>query len=496
MQRDLVAGIDSSTQSCTIVLRRLEDGVVVAEARKPHPPTTPPRSEQPPEAWWQALVSAFGDLTAYLPRIAGVSVGGQGHGLVMLGSDGLPLRDAKLWNDTEAALDASELRRKLSLKEWAQRTGSVPAPALTVSKLAWTERVFPGLVAKAKHIMLPSDYLLYRLSGRIATERGVSSGTGYFNPFTNKWDPSLADLAVPGIDWERALPEIIASSDASGQVQRIEGLEALEGAVVGAGSGDNMTAALGMGVREGDVVISFGTSGTLYGRTPVGIKDVTGSINGYADASDAFLPMITTLNSAKVTDAFRRILRVTTDEFDTMALAAEPGSRGLVLIPYLDGERTPDLPYATGVLAGIRSDIEPGQIARAAIEGVICGLLEGGDLLAAEGLEADGRLIVTGGASRSSAYRQILADLTGRQIWTCNLPEAAAAGAAVQAAAAVGGHHTSRIAEQWEPRYDVVAEPGAGDVGRMEEVRGAYRAALPLAKWRKDNDGHDATPAA
>ncbi|MGR9148163.1 xylulokinase [Rhizobium leguminosarum] len=496
MQRDLVAGIDSSTQSCTIVLRRLDDGVVVAQARKPHPQTTPPRSEQAPEAWWQALVSAFGELTTYLPRIAGISVGGQGHGLVMLGADALPLRDAKLWNDTEAALDASLLRRKLSLKEWAQRTGSVPAPALTISKLAWTERMFPGLVSQARRIMLPSDYLLYRLSGRAATERGVSSGTGYFNPFTNKWDYSLADLAVPGIDWERVLPELIGSSDASGQVQRIEGLEALEGAVIGAGSGDNMTAALGMGVRKGDVVISFGTSGTLYGRTEVGIKDVSGSINGYADATDAFLPMITTLNSAKVTDAFRRILRASTDEFDTMALGAEPGSGGLVLVPYLDGERTPDLPNATGVLAGIRSDIEPGQIARAAVEGVICGLLEGGDLLAAEGLETDGRLIVTGGASRSRAYRQILADLTGKQIWTCNLPEAAAAGAAVQAAAAVGGRHTSQVAEQWEPRYEVVAEPRDVDVGRMEEVRGAYRAALPLAKWRKDNDRHDAAPTA
>ncbi|MFW7355435.1 MAG: xylulokinase [Brucella sp.] len=486
MQRDLVAGVDSSTQSCTIVLRRLEDGAVIAEAHKPHPPTTPPRSEQAPESWWQALVSAFGELTNYLPRIAGISVGGQGHGLVMLGDDGLPLRDAKLWNDTEAARDAENLRQKLPLRYWAEQTGSVPAAALTVSKLAWTERVHPGTVAKARRIMLPSDYLLYRLSGRATTERGVSSGTGYFNPFTNQWDYALADLAVPGIDWESVLPEIIGSSEASGPVQRIVGLEALEGAIVGAGSGDNMTAALGMGIRAGDVIISFGTSGTLYGRTPIGIKDETGSINGYADAADAFLPMITTLNSAKVTDAFRRILRTTTDEFDTLALATEPGARGLVLVPYLDGERTPNLPDATGILAGIRSNVEPGQIARAAVEGVICGLLEGGDHLASLGLERNGRLIVTGGASRSRAYRQILADLTGQQVWTCNLPEAAAAGAAVQAAAAVVGQHTAKIAEQWEPRYEVVAEPRVQDAARSEDVREAYRAALPLAKWRKE----------
>ncbi len=486
MQRDLVAGVDSSTQSCTVVLRRLEDGVVVAEARKPHPPTTPPRSEQAPEAWWQALLSAFGELTTYLPRIAGISVGGQGHGLVMLGEDGLPLRDAKLWNDTESATDASILLKKLPQRDWAARTGSVPAAALTVSKLAWTERMYPGLVARARRIMLPSDYLLYRLSGRAVSERGVSSGTGYFNPFTNSWDFELANLAVPNIEWAAVLPEIIASSEASGPVQRIDGLEALQGAMVGAGSGDNMTAALGMGIREGDVIISFGTSGTLYGRTTIGIKDATGAINGYADASDAFLPMITTLNSAKVTDAFRRILRATTDEFDSLALATEAGARGLVLVPFLDGERTPNLPKATGIMAGIRSDVEPGQIARAAVEGVICGLLEGGDYLASLGLERSGRLIVTGGASRSKAYRQILADLTGKQVWTCDLPEAAAAGAAVQAAAAATGRHTAEIAEQWEPQYDVVAEPQERDAARTADVRRAYRAALPLAEWRKE----------
>jgi xylulokinase len=415
MTRDLVAGIDSSTQSCTVLLRRIEDGTVIAEARAPHPRTTPPVSEQAPEAWWQALVTAFGELSAYLPRIASISVGGQGHGLVMLGSDSLPLRDAKLWNDTESAPDAVRLREMLGAGEWARRTGSVPAAALTVSKLAWTERVHPGLVSRARHIMLPSDYLLFRLTGRAVTERGVSSGTGYFDPLRNAWDPALAELAVPGIDWERVLPDIIDSAAVAGPIL---GFEGLDGAVAGAGSGDNMTAALGMGIRPGDVIISFGTSGTIYGLTATGIQDETGAINGYADATGAFLPMVTTLNSAKVTDAFRRLLNVDVETFDVMALSTEPGSRGVVLVPYLDGERTPNLPDATGTLAGLHSDVEPGQLARAAVEGVICGLLEGGDRLVAHGLETDGRLIVTGGASRSKAYRQILADLTGKPVWT------------------------------------------------------------------------------
>lgn len=482
MARDLVAGIDSSTQSCTVVLRQIADGKVVAEARAPHPVTTPPVSEQPPQAWWDALRIAMNTLQPYLSRIAAISAGGQGHGLVLLDAQGQALRDAKLWNDTEAAQDAARLCEKLPPEQWASRTGSVPAPALTISKLAWTERMFPGLVARASHIMLPSDYILFRLTGRAATERGVSSGTGYFNPFTNEWDYGLADLAVPGVEWDKVLPDLVGSSEASGVVSSDCDIPDLAGAVVGSGSGDNMTAALGMAIQPGDTVISFGTSGTLYGITPIGIRDGSGAINGYADATGAFLPMITTLNSAKVSDAFRRILRLEVDEFDQLALTTSPGANGLVLVPYLDGERTPNLPNATGILSGLRSDVTAGQVARAAVEGVICGLLEGGDLLSAEGLRTDGRLIVTGGASRSQAYRQILADLTGRPVWTCNVAEAAAAGAAVQAAAALTGRTTADVAEEWTPEYKIVAEPNPRTFERADEVRANYRNACKLAR--------------
>lgn len=486
MSRDLVAGIDSSTQSCTVVLRRLDDGAAVAQARTPHPPTTPPRSEQSPEAWWQALLGAFAELDDYLPRIAALSVGGQGHGLVMLDEADRPLRDAKLWNDTESAPDAARLRERLPAGEWARRTGSVPGPALTISKLAWMERTHPDLLAQARRVMLPSDYLLYRLTGRAATERGMSSGTGYFDPFRDRWDLDLAGIAAEGIDWNHVLPDIIGSGEASGTVRASAGLDGLSGSVAGAGSGDNMTAALGMGIRPGDVVISFGTSGTIYGISTEGVVDPTGSINGYADATGAFLPMVTTLNSAKVTDAFRRLLNLDHDTFDGLALATEPGARGVVLVPYLDGERSPNLPDATGSLVGLRSDVMPGQIARAAVEGVICGLLEGGDLLASHGLSRDGRLIVTGGASRSRAYRQILADLTGKPVWTCDLPEAAAAGAAVQAAAALTGATTAEIAAAWTPDYSTVAEPNPNANDRAEEVRTAYRLACQHALKRED----------
>jgi xylulokinase len=477
MARDLVAGIDSSTQSCTVVVRRLDDGGVVAEASAPHPPTFPPCSEQDPGAWWDALRAALSKLSEFIPRIAAVSVGGQGHGLVLLGRADVPLRPAKLWNDTESAPDAAELLRELSRTEWAERTGSIPGPALTISKLAWTERIHPGMIKAAARVCLPFDYLIYRLSGRLVTERGGSSGTGYFNPFKNDWDTDLANFAAPDVDWSSKLPEIIASDRPAGHVNEAAGLGELTTAIVGAGTGDNISAALGLNLREGDTVISLGTSGTIYGRSSVGVCDSSGWINGYADAAGAFLPMVTTLNAAKVTDAFRRLLGVSFEEFDDLALSAPPGSHGLVLVAYLDGERSPNLPHATGTLANIRTTATRPDFARAAIEGVLCGLLEGGDILARHGVMGSGRLILTGGAARSRAYRQVLADLTGRTVWTCPMTEAAAAGSAVQAAAALTGAPVLQIAEAWAPSLEVGAEPHLQSKQSAGVVRQAYRRA-------------------
>jgi xylulokinase len=477
MVRDLVAGIDSSTQSCTVLLRRLDDGAVVAEVRAPHPATAPPISEQRPQAWWAALEACLGDLRRHLPQIAAISVGGQGHGLVLLDDGDLPLRPAKLWNDTESAPDAERLLAMLPASEWARRTGSIPAPALTVSKLAWTERNHAGLVASARRIMLPFDYIVYRLSGCAVTERGGSSGTGYFNPFNNQWDLELADLAVPGVDWMAKLPQLIPSDAQAGHVSEKKGLGELAGAVVGAGTGDNMSAALGLCVREGDTVISLGTSGTIYRLSKVGVCDPSGAINGYADAAGAFLPMVTTLNAAKVTDAFRSLLDVSVDEFDDLALSAAPGAEGLVLVPYLDGERSPNLPDATGSLLGLRTATTRACFARAAVEGVLCSLLEGGEILARHGVARNGRLILTGGAARSRGYRQVLADLTGRTVWISPTIETAAAGAAVQAAAALTRTPAAEIAAAWAPALEIGAEPDPAAVDASNAMRQAYREA-------------------
>jgi xylulokinase len=474
MARTLVAGVDSSTQSSTVVLRQLADGKVVGEAFSPHPPTTPPRSEQDPACWWNALLDALKQLQPQLDQIAAISVGGQGHGLVLLGRDNVALRPAKLWNDTESAPDAARLRKLLPPADWAKRTGSVPGPALTVSKLAWTERCHPGLVGRAAHVLLPFDYLTYQLSGSRVTERGGCSGTGYFNPFSNHWDLELASLATPGLDVEK-VPAIVESGQAVGTITQIPFSE-LSGAIVGPGTGDNMAAALGLGIEEGDTVISLGTSGTVYSVTPIGIQDPSGSINGYADATGRFMPMVTTLNAAKVTDCVRRLLGVTVQEFDSLALEPREANNALTLIPYLDGERTPDLPDATGRLLNLRSISTRAEVARAAVEGVLCGLLEGLELLGKQGLRLGRRFVLTGGAARSKAYRQTLADLTGEPIWVSTIAEAAAAGAAVQAAAALYREPISKIAKRWAPDLELAAEPNLAFP--REAVRERYRTAV------------------
>lgn len=459
MKKDIVAGIDSSTQSCTVMLRHRDTGEILALARAPHPHTTPPCSEQHPQAWWDALVPALTELKPWWPRIAALSVGAQGHGLVMLDENDQPLRPAKLWNDTESEPQAKKLRETLPPATWAHLTGSVPGPAMTISKLAWTEENCPGLLARCHRIMLPFDYLIYRLCGNAVTERGGATGTGYFNPFKNCWEPQLANLVNDTLAWETLWPHIVPSHSQAGHVIAATGLEELVGAVVSVGTGDNMSAALGMNIQPGDTAISIGTSGTLYGISVRGIIDETGMINGYADAADRFLPMITTLNSAKVTNTFRKLLRVSTDEFDELALSAPAGANGVFLVPWLDGERTPNLPHATGELHGLRTTTEAKDIARAVIEGVLCGLLSGGEILHHYGVDSSGQLIITGGGGKSKAYCQILADLTGKAVWASPIGETAAAGAAVQAAAALCGINNAEMANRWHMDYEKVADP-------------------------------------
>ena len=461
----LVAGVDSSTTATKVEVRDLDLGRVVASGSSPHPPTRPPRSEQQPAAWWSAFEAAWQQ--AGTPDVAAVSVAGQQHGMVALDDHRQVIRPAKLWNDTESAPEAAWLIDRLpgGRRAWAEACGLVPVASFTVTKLAWLRRHEPQAWERLAHVALPHDWLTLELTGRLVTDRGDASGTGYWSAASGTYRHDLLALVDAERDWSSAVPPVLGPLEAAGE---------WNGALVAAGTGDNMAGALGVGLRPGDVVVSIGTSGTVYGVSDEPVADPSGIVAGFADATGRHLPLVCTLNATKVTEAVRRLLDVDHDELDRLALAGPPGAGGLTLLPYFDGERTPDRPDATGVLAGLRSDVSREQIARAAVEGVACGLLDALDALASVA-PTGGQMIVVGGGARSRAYRQVLADLSGRAFLVSRSPEQVATGACVQAAAAVAGAEPADVADAWDLGAGDVVEPGPG-AAATADVRAAYGA--------------------
>ena len=482
MAEHFVAGIDSSTQSTKVEVRRIDDGTVVGTGRAAHPATTPPRSEQDPASWWDAVRNAFSQIDPDVRAgIAAVSVAGQQHGLVLVDAAGDALRPAKLWNDTESAPQAEALVAAAGADVWVDRCGSVPAPSFTVTKLAWVAEKEPELLDRIDKVMLPHDYLTWRLTGEHVTDRGDASGTGWWSPSVEDYvEEVLTELAPAVVD---RLPTVLGPTASAGTVRREVAAELglAQGVVVGPGSGDNMGGALGLGLRPGDLAISIGTSGTAYAVSPTPTADETGLVAGFADATGNFLPLVCTLNATKVTEAFRRLLGLDYAEFDTLALAAPLGAGGVVLVPYLDGERTPNRPSATGQLTGIRSDVEPDQVARAAVEGVVCGLLDGVEALESAGVGLNGRTFLIGGGAKSAAYRQIMADLSQRPLVVPTDDETVAAGAAVQAVV-VAGHGTfADVADRWKLGTGATVDPGRSEADAANAARRRYRDARDLA---------------
>lgn len=477
VSEDIVAGVDSSTSACKVELRELRSGRLVGSGRVAHPFCQPPRSEQAPDSWEAALMGALADAgvgegssaTNGYPRVSGrrlvaMSVAAQQHGMVVLDSADRVLRKAKLWNDTESASDSESLVNRLGAQAWVQACGSVPVPAFTVTKLAWLRRVEPEIFAATRSVLLPHDWLTFRLTGDKVTDRGDASGTGYFSPFTGSYRSDLLSLVDDRTCWEELLPKVLGPSEQAGAWQK-------SSVVVGPGTGDNMAAAIGVGAVPGDLVLSLGTSATAFCVTEEAYADRDGSVAGFCDATGRFMPLVCTLNATKVTDAARRLLGCDHESFDRLALSGPPGSKGLVVVPFFDGERTPNLPRATGMLTGIRSDVEPAEFARAAVEGVVCNLLAAAKRLPLGG--SPNRTILVGGGALSGAYRQVVADLTGSEVLAVTDEEVVARGAAIQAAACVTGENITTVAASWPLDDTVAAWPSIGS-DTAEEIKAAF----------------------
>lgn len=460
----LIVGIDSSTQSTKALLVQAETGQVLAEGRAAHPDAT----EIDPRIWLAACRDALAQATADAPGpVAALSVGGQQHGLVTLDAAGEPVRPALLWNDLRSTAEAAELVRELGgPAEWARRTGSVPGPSFTVTKLAWLARHEPALAERVARVLLPHDWLTTQLAEpgqEPATDRGDASGTGYFDPATGQWLPDLLTAAFGRVP---ELPRILGPAESAGRTP--------EGWQLGAGTGDNMAAALGLGAGPGDVVVSLGTSGTVFAVTEHPTADPSGAVAGFCDATGRYLPLVCTLNAARVLTATAAMLGVDLAELDRLALAARPGAGGLVLLPYLDGERTPDLPAASGTLTGLRrANMTPENLARAAVEGMLCGLADGLAALRAHGVEVR-RVLLVGGAARSAAVRAVAPGLFGAPVEVPEPAEYVALGAARQAAWVAAGS-----AEP--PAWVLTSEPCvSADPDAYAEVRDAYSSARGL----------------
>ncbi len=396
--------------------------------------------EQEPSWWVEALIASVKEALATVPRAAAmeaIGVSGQQHGLVVLDEHFAVIRPAKLWNDTETAPQNAELLQRLGGREaWFRRFGTVPLTGYTVSKLLWIQQNEPAHFARIRHILLPHEYLNFWLTGELRAEAGDASGTAYFDARTRTWQREVLDAIDRGTgQLFRALPPLVAADSIVGrlrpEVARTLGLP--PDCLVSAGGGDNMMGAIGTGnVREGMVTLSLGTSSTVYSFSERPVEDPTGNVAPFCSSSGGWLPLVCTMNATNVVTATAAMLGKSVGDIEEALEKTSPGADGLLFLPFLNGERTPDLPGARGSLLGLSANnLTAHHLIRAAVEGVSFGILNGLDrVLGGKTVEA---IQVIGGGARSEAWRQLLADATGIAIRLPAEGESGCLGAAIQA---------------------------------------------------------------
>lgn len=430
----LFLGLDIGTQGAKALVYDDERGAVVGRGAHPFellPIERPGAAEQEPGMWIEgaehALRQALSCEGVDPLAVCGVGVSGQQHGFVALDADDRVLRPAKLWCDTETAAEARELSQELGR--------SIPA-GFTASKILWFKRHEPDRYARLRRVLLPHDYMNLHLTGRAVMEAGDASGTGFFDAAERRFDQRAMQSIDP--DLGACLPPLVGPDEAIGVVREpvAEALGLARGVQVAPGSGDNMLSALGAGaVEPGTLVISLGTSGTLFGHARDPILDPEGVIAPFCDATGGGLPLLCTMNCTTVTEEVRAAFDMSLEQLTDLASREPAGCAGMSFLPYLCGERVPDWPQASGVIHGLRAgSLRPGLLFRAAMEGASLALLCGHARFRELGLEA-AEIRLVGGGSRNPLWRQIIADAFGVPIRLPQEQESAALGAALQAAA-------------------------------------------------------------
>ncbi|MCO6557845.1 MAG: xylulose kinase [Bifidobacterium sp.] len=455
----LVAGVDTSTQSTKVRVTDAATGKLVRFGQAKHPDGT----SVDPEYWWQAFLEASKQAGG-LDDVSALSVGGQQHGMVLLDKRGRVIRDALLWNDTRSAPQAENLITRLGAPErvsenepedvtargrqrWVQAVGSSPVASYTLTKLAWVAENEPENAARIAAICLPHDWLSWRIAGfgpvevgedahldALFTDRSDASGTSYFDSANNVYRYDLIDMVLGRHNI--ILPKVLGPRD-SAPVKAspaVAGADIDGGCIIGPGGGDNAMASLGLGMSVGDVSVSLGTSGVAAAIAENPVYDLSGAVSGFADCTGHYLPLACTINGSRIMDAGCAALDVDYDELGRLALAAEPGAGGLTLVPYFDGERTPNRPDANATLSGMTlANTTKQNFARAFIEGLLCSQRDCLEIIKSLGGNVN-RILLIGGGAKSEAVRTLAPAIFAMPVTRPATDEYVAIGAARQAA--------------------------------------------------------------
>ncbi|MCL6733512.1 FGGY family carbohydrate kinase [Streptomyces neyagawaensis] len=482
----IVAGLDSSPEFTRIVVCDSDTGAVLRQGYAPHPVEPAPNGGRPadvdPQAWLLSLGEAAGG--GLLEGVQAIGVSSQQNGLIALDAQGNAVRPAMVGGDKRAQVAAADLIDALGGRgAWAEAVGCVPGAAQPVTKLRWMSRTEPDAAMRTAVLLQAHDWLVWQLLGRPVrrtTDRGGASGTGYWNAATGQYRTDLVEMAL---GHQVMLPEVLGPSDAAGTTP--------EGLLISAGTGETMAAAFGLGIGLGDAVVSLGASGSVMAVHTEALVDSSGMITSLADATGMHLPVVTTLNAVRTLRGAAEMLGVPDLEgLSDLALKSTPGSHGLVMLPYLEGERTPNLPHTAGTLAGLRREsMKPEHFARAAFEGMLCGLADALDVLRGRGV-AVRRIFMLGAAAELPAVQAAAPALFGVQVVVPQPADYAAVGAARQAAWALGvsqGTLDPRTPPMWPGAAAQILEPGeelaVGQAVRQQYVAvreqthpGAFRA--------------------
>lgn len=441
----ITLGIDCGTQSLKTIALDGDSGKIIASASKSYglvEGLPVGHLEQDPAIWWDALeetvLKVLSDLGPRKAEIIGIGVSGQQHGFVPLDTHHQVIRPAKLWCDTSTTAQCDEIRAKLGGRDQTiALAGNDILPGFTAPKILWLKQNEPANFAKLAHVALPHDFLNLRLTGTLRMEFGDASGTAILDVHTRQWSEEVCVAIDENL--MAKLPPVGSSTEPAGKL--LPTLSAAWGlspdVVVSAGGGDNMMAAIGTGnIRPGSVTASLGTSGTIFACASQPVIDPQGEIAAFCDSADHWMPLLCTMNVTVATEAFRKLFDWDHDRMDKEISSVPPGADDLLFLPYLQGERTPNLPDGCGVLHGMnRSNLTPAHMARAAMEGVTLGMAYGLRRMEALGLKIS-EIRLTGGGSNSPVWRQMLADILGHPVVTMQCAEGAALGAAIQALAA------------------------------------------------------------